>query len=322
MAVGLMAASGLGVVKGIRLASVEAGIRYTGRRDLTLIELAAGSVSAATFTRNAFTAAPVIVAREHLQSAAPRYLLINTGNANAATGVGGLDDARRSCALVANVAGCEPQEVLPFSTGVIGERLPLPPFEAGIPAALNALSDNGWEAAAAAIMTTDTVPKGVFRDVPLSGGAVRIVGIAKGSGMIRPDMATMLAFLGTDLVLAQDDAQRLLSSVVEQSFNRVTVDGDTSTNDACVLSATGQSGVHLSGVEDEQTFREALFSLMLELAQALVRDGEGASKFITVRVEAGATTAECLQVAYTVAHSPLVKTAMFASDPNWGRLVM
>ena len=322
MAVGLAPAKELGTVAGVRVGTAKAGIRYAGRRDLTVIELTEGTVSAATFTQNRFCAAPVLLTREHLAVTAPRYLLINTGNANAATGAAGLADARACCAVLARICGCEPAQVLPFSTGVIGERLQREAFERGVPLAIEALQEAGWELAAEAIMTTDTIPKGAAREVVLSGGNCRIVGIAKGSGMIRPDMATMLAFIATDARLDQARAQQWLRQAVEHSFNRVTVDGDTSTNDACVLSATGACGVPLAGAEDEQAFHTALTELMLELAQALVRDGEGASKFITVQVEKGASTAECLVVAYTVAHSPLVKTAMFASDPNWGRLVM
>lgn len=322
MAVGLQAARDLGSVDGVRMASVEAGIRYRNRRDLTVFELAPGSVTAATFTQSSFAAAPVRLAREHLARTAPRYLLINTGNANAATGEPGLDDARRCCALVAQAAGCAAEEVLPFSTGVIGERLPLEPFERAVPQALAALAADAWEAAAAAIMTTDTVPKGACREVQLGGGSCRLVGITKGSGMIRPDMATMLAFIATDARIDADALQTLLTQTVERTFNRVTVDGDTSTNDACVLSASGAAGVELASDADRAAFQAALDSLCLELAQGLVRDGEGASKFITVQVDGGRDAGECLAVAYTVAHSPLVKTAMFASDPNWGRLVM
>jgi len=308
-------------VAGIRLAAVSAGIKKPDRLDLVVMEIAPASSVAATFTRNAFCAAPVTVAREHLREQTPRYLLINTGNANAGTGSRGLADARDSCAALAAESGVSPREVLPFSTGVIGEYLPMERLLAGIPVALDALAADAWQDAAQGIMTTDTVPKAGSRRLRLDGTDITITGMAKGAGMIRPNMATMLAYLATDARIAQADLAGLWQTVVEQTFNRVTVDGDTSTNDAAVLVATGAaSDTPLAG-DALDAFRAALHDLALELAQALVRDGEGATKFVEVAVASAASEAEALEVAYTIAHSPLVKTALFASDPNWGRLL-
>jgi len=309
-------------VTGIRLGVARAGIKYPDRRDLVVIEAAPGTQAAAVFTRNAFCAAPVILARSHLAAARPRYLLINTGNANAGTGRQGLADADASCQALAQRSGCRPEEVLPFSTGVIGEPLPLFRLISGLPAALAALRADGWDEAAAGIMTTDTRPKRASRQLQLAGCTVTIAGIAKGAGMIRPDMATMLAFIATDAEVEPGLLQQLLTDAVAASFNAITVDGDTSTNDACVLLATGQAGVRVpASGEDRERFAAALDEVCIELAQAIIRDGEGATKFITVQVEGGHDVAECRQVAYTIAHSPLVKTAFFASDPNWGRIL-
>ena len=322
MPVNLVAPSALSPVAGIRLGTAGAGIKKPGRRDLVLMEVARGSVAAAVFTRNAFCAAPVIVAREHLDAAAPRYLLINTGNANAGTGAPGLRDARRCCASLARLAGCAETEALPFSTGVIGEPLPVDKIEAALPATQAELRADGWVEAANGIMTTDTLAKGTSRQLVIEGKTITLTGIAKGAGMIRPDMATMLAFIATDAALPKALLQRALVPAVEASFNRITVDGDTSTNDSCILIATGASGVVIGadsvGFAD---FGAALTGLCIELAQAIVRDGEGATKFVTVEVAEGRNGAECLQTAYTIAHSPLVKTALFASDPNWGRIL-
>ena len=309
-------------VTGIRLGVARAGIKYPDRRDLVVIEAAPGTQAAAVFTRNAFCAAPVILARSHLAAARPRYLLINTGNANAGTGRQGLADADASCQALAQRSGCRPEEVLPFSTGVIGEPLPLFRLISGLPAALAALRADGWDEAAAGIMTTDTRPKRASRQLQLAGCTVTIAGIAKGAGMIRPDMATMLAFIATDAEVEPGLLQQLLTDAVAASFNAITVDGDTSTNDACVLLATGQAGARVpASGEDRERFAAALDEVCIELAQAIIRDGEGATKFITVQVEGGHDVAECRQVAYTIAHSPLVKTAFFASDPNWGRIL-
>ena len=309
-------------VAGVRLGTARAGIKYPDRRDLVVVELAAETQAAAVFTRNAFCAAPVTVARTHLAAASPRYLVINTGNANAGTGRQGLADAEASCRSLADRTGCRSEEVLPFSTGVIGEPLPLFRLVTGLPEALATLRPDGWAEAAAGIMTTDTRPKWASRRLTLAGREATITGIAKGAGMIRPDMATMLAFVATDAAVDPALLQEILHEAVADSFNAITVDGDTSTNDACLLLATGRSGVSVPTTGDDRArFAMAVSELCVELAQAIVRDGEGATKFITVRVEGGRDAAECRQVAYTIAHSPLVKTAFFASDPNWGRIL-
>ena len=322
MAVGLAAPENLLPVPGIRLSAVSAGIGKPGRHDLVLMELAEGTGTAAVFTRNRFCAAPVHVAKEHLSGGGIRYLLINTGNANAGTGARGHRDALACCEALARAADCPPSAVLPFSTGVIGEPLPVDRIVVAIPAALDRLDAGGWLQAANGILTTDTLAKAVSRTLPLSGQTVTITGMAKGAGMIRPDMATMLAFVATDVSLPPDLRDRALRDAVNSSFNRITVDGDTSTNDACVLAATGVSGVSLDQVDDDyRAFVDALRAVCVQLAQAIVRDGEGATRFITIRVEGGATEQEAANVAYTIAHSPLVKTAFFAGDPNWGRIL-
>ncbi len=310
-------------VAGIRLASVAAGIRYQNRDDLVLVELAEHSQCAAVFTRNAFCAAPVIVARQHLAAQQPRYLLINSGNANAGTGEPGIQDAQQTCALLAEKAGCTAGQVLPFSTGVIGERLPVGRIEAALDKALAGFTADGWEAAAHAIMTTDTVAKGISRTFTTGGRQFTLTGIVKGAGMIRPDMATMLAYVTCDAGVESEALQQCLNKAVERSFNRITVDGDTSTNDACVLVATGAEGSDRiqSGTADYGVLCEAVNEVCSHLAQLIVRDAEGATKFVTVRIENGRDRDECLQVAYTIAHSPLVKTALFAGDPNWGRIL-
>lgn len=322
MAVGYTKLPELLPVPGIRLGATCAGIRYQDRRDLVVMEIAEGSNVAGVFTRNAFCAAPVVVAKEHMAATAPRYLLVNTGNANAGTGAQGLADARRCCELVARQVGAEPQAVLPFSTGVIGESLPMDIIEQGVPAALAVLSEQGWADAAQGIMTTDTVAKGMSKRIDVDGQTVTVTGIAKGAGMIRPDMATMLAYIATDAAVAPDLLQGLLVQAVEHSFNRITVDGDTSTNDACMLIATAQSGVDIQVAGTAlDALSAAVTEICTQLAQLLIRDAEGATKFVSVRVSGGKDADECLQVAYTVAHSPLVKTALFASDPNWGRIL-
>jgi glutamate N-acetyltransferase/amino-acid N-acetyltransferase len=326
MAVGNDSLGALHPVPGLRLATVSAGIKKPGRRDLVLMELAPGTEAAAVFTRNAFCAAPVTVAREHLQACAgqPRYLLVNTGNANAGTGTAGIEAARVCTRAVAAAADVSAERVLPFSTGVIGEPLPVPLIEAAVPGAFAALSSDGWEDAAHGIMTTDTRPKGCSLRFSADGGDYVITGIAKGAGMIRPNMATMLAYIATDMAVDRALLQDMLAAAVETTFNRITIDGDTSTNDACILLATGAAGN--APVADAASplcagLRDALEQLCLNLAQGLVRDGEGATKFVTVQVNGGRTEQECLDVAFTIAHSPLVKTALFASDPNWGRLL-
>jgi glutamate N-acetyltransferase/amino-acid N-acetyltransferase len=311
-------------VAGIRLGVAQARLRKLNRRDLVVIECAPGTRAAAVFTRNRFCAAPVVLAREHLAATAPRALLINTGFANAGTGDEGLADARACCEALATGLGCRREQVLPFSTGVIGERLPVERIVAGLPACLETLSERGWEEAAHGILTTDTVPKGASRRVTLGGRVVTVTGIAKGAGMIRPDMATMLAFLATDAVVAQAALDVCLRQAVAESFNRITVDGDTSTNDACVLLASGRAGhdeIRVPAGEDYSRLAAAVAEVCRALAQAIVRDAEGASKFITVEVSGGASEGDCLAVAYAIAHSPLVKTAFFAGDPNWGRIL-
>ncbi len=310
-------------IPGIRLAAAQAGIRYKDRHDLVLMELAEGSTCAAVFTQNAFCAAPVIVAKEHLAATLPRYLLINSGNANAGTGDTGLRASRETCRLLAAAAGCAMNQVLPFSTGVIGEDLPTDPFAHALPGMLNSLNEQNWPVAAQAIMTTDTVPKLVSRSLELQGQQITITGMTKGSGMIRPDMATMLAYICTDAQVPPELLQTVLEEAVRPSFNAITVDGDTSTNDACVLVASGQSAVLIDDLSSRQgeLFAQAVRSVCMELARAIVLDAEGATKLVEIRVEQAASEQQASQVAYTVAHSPLVKTALFASDPNWGRIL-
>jgi len=311
-------------VAGVALGSAAAGIKYKHRDDLTLIQLHEAAISAAVFTQNAFCAAPVVVARSHLGQSIPRYLLINAGNANAGTGDQGVNDAIACCRAVSEQGGCEASQVLPFSTGVIGENLPLASITHALPEAFNALSESGWQTAAKSIMTTDTVPKGITRQAEINGHTITMTGIAKGVGMICPNMATLLSYVATDAGVSAPLLQECLEDLVSQSFNRISVDGDTSTNDACVLVATGQSPLTLIDNKHSQEYREffALASDVFEfLAKALVKDGEGATKLVTVAVEQGITEDECRKVAYTIAHSPLVKTALFASDPNWGRIL-
>lgn len=310
-------------VEGIRLSAIASGIRYQDRLDLVLIELADGSSTAGVFTQNAFCAAPVSLSKKHLAKAKTRYFLINTGNANAGTGKQGDADALACCAALARLAGADVDQILPFSTGVIGEPLPVDKIEAGLPAALQSLAPGNWEGAARGIMTTDTRPKGCSRKLSFSSGEVTLTGIAKGAGMIKPNMATMLAFIATDARVGEELLQSSLQSAVNKSFNRITVDGDTSTNDCCMLVATGKSGIDVQQLDAEELiqFQSAVRELAQELAQELIRDAEGASKFITIRVAGGRTTEECLAVGYAVAESPLVKTALFASDPNWGRIL-
>ncbi|MCP1673845.1 glutamate N-acetyltransferase/amino-acid N-acetyltransferase [Natronocella acetinitrilica] len=321
MPVGLGPLPELLPIKGVRLGVACAAIKKPDHPDLTLMELAAGTRVAAVFTRNRFRAAPVQIALRHLTAAAPRWLLINTGNANAGTGARGLADAERCCGGVAELADMPIESVLPFSTGVIGEPLAVDRLVGALPQAMDALRPDGWAQAAGAILTTDTLPKASSREVTLSGGRIRLTGMAKGAGMIRPDMATMLAFLATDAGLEQELLDGALRKAVRYSFNRITVDGDTSTNDACVLAATGGSGVRVDSDDDRRLFQEALDSLCRELAQAVVRDGEGVTRFITIEVRGGGSERESEAVAYTIAHSPLVKTAAFAGDPNWGRIL-
>jgi glutamate N-acetyltransferase/amino-acid N-acetyltransferase len=320
--------SRLHAVAGIRLGTAMAGIRKAGRRDLLVVEITAGAAVAGVFTRNRFCAAPVQLCREHLAGGSGiRALLVNTGNANAGTGEDGLARARRTCAALAARLGIGEREVLPFSTGVIMETLPVDRIEAGLPAAVAALrpaDGAAWAEAAVAIMTTDTVPKAASRQVEIGGRTVTLSGISKGAGMIRPNMATMLGFIATDAVVAPALLQPLVKEAADRSFNRITIDGDTSTNDSFVLIATRRAGhAEITSLDSAEgrALREALGALAEDLAMAIVRDGEGATKFITVRVEGGRDEAECLAAAYAIAHSPLVKTAFFASDPNLGRIL-
>lgn len=323
MAVNLPPLPELHPVAGIRLGVARAHIRKPDRRDLVVIECATGTQAASVFTQNRFCAAPVTVARSHLTQSMPRALLINTGFANAGTGQEGLDDAQRSCAALATALGCKANEILPFSTGVIGERLPVERIVAGLPACLADLTEGGWAQAAHGIMTTDTLPKGSSRRVSIDGKSVTVTGIAKGAGMICPNMATLLAFVGTDAAVPKAVLQNVLGAAANDSFNRISVDGDTSTNDACLLLATGKSGTEIRDSRGAayESFYNAVREVLAELSQAIVRDAEGATKFITIDVVHGVSQADCLEVAYTIAHSPLVKTAFFASDPNWGRIL-
>jgi glutamate N-acetyltransferase/amino-acid N-acetyltransferase len=312
-------------VPGVRIGVAMAGIRKANRKDLVVLALDDGASVAGVFTRNRFCAAPVQLCREHLAlGAGIRALVINTGNANAGTGADGLARAKRSCAALASRLGVEPEQVLPFSTGVIMETLPIERLEAGLPAAVVALRADGWADAAEGIMTTDTLPKAASRRVTIGGKTVTVTGIAKGAGMIRPDMATMLGFVATDAVIAPALVQPLVKLAADASFNRITIDGDTSTNDSFVLIATqraGQARIESLESPDGRILAEAVIAVSRQLAQAIVRDGEGATKFITVRVEGGRVEAECRRVAYAIGHSPLVKTAFFASDPNLGRIL-
>ncbi|QTF94059.1 bifunctional glutamate N-acetyltransferase/amino-acid acetyltransferase ArgJ [Halomonas sp. BM-2019] len=324
MAVGDASFPPMPAIPGVRLGTAMAGIKKPNRRDLVVIEAPAGARVAGTFTRNAFCAAPVTVAQEHLAAygAGARYLVINTGNANAGTGEVGLRDARATCAELARLAGVPPEAVLPFSTGVIGEPLPMERLLAGLPAALKHLDDGAeaWRLAGEGILTTDTRPKGASVTLDLGEETLTINGIAKGSGMIQPNMATMLAFVATDATLDQALLDELLRETVDRSFNCITVDGDTSTNDACVLISTCR-GPEVAGEEAIAVFRNGLQRVMTELAQAIVRDGEGATKFVTLQVNGAESRREALDVAFTVANSPLVKTALYASDANWGRIL-
>ncbi|MGA1690526.1 MAG: bifunctional glutamate N-acetyltransferase/amino-acid acetyltransferase ArgJ [Sedimenticolaceae bacterium] len=315
----LMAGVGL-PVSGVRLATAAAGIRYKNRKDVCLIELVQGGTSAGVFTQNKFCAAPVHVAKENLAKDPVRYLIINSGNANAGTGGEGMRAARETCRTVAALAGCPMSQVLPFSTGVIGQDLPILPFQQAMPSLMSELSEDGWEDAARTIMTTDTRPKYCSKQIELDGETITITGIAKGSGMIHPNMATMLGYVATDAKIDQKRLQSMLVKGVDPSFNSITVDGDTSTNDACVLLASGASGVEITDTHHE-VFQSALNEVLLYLAREIVRDGEGATKLVEIAVEGAKDDAEAKAVAFTVAHSPLCKTAWFASDPNWGRVL-
>ncbi|KEA65376.1 Glutamate N-acetyltransferase [Marinobacterium lacunae] len=323
MAVGPDTLPELKPVEGFRIGVASAGIKKPGRRDVVLMELCEGASVAGVFTKNAFCAAPVTLSKKHLAAGPVRYLLVNTGNANAGTGEKGMADAIRCCDAVAAKTGVDREAVLPFSTGVIGEPLPVDKIVSALDAAKADLNEENWLNAAHGIMTTDTRAKAACEQFEYQGKTVTLTGISKGAGMIMPNMATMLGYVATDAAVEQSQLQQWLSEAADRSFNRITIDGDTSTNDSCILVATGRSGVQVAAdnVELSELFVSALNRIMLTLAQAIVRDGEGATKFVEVRVEQAASVDEALQVAYTIAHSPLVKTALYASDPNWGRIL-
>ena len=321
-------AANLKPVAGIELGHAEAGIRKADRKDLLVMKLAAGATVAGVFTTNRFCAAPVQVCRAHLEglriSGSPiRALVVNTGNANAGTGEAGLADANATCAALAELLDCEPSQILPFSTGVILEPLPVDRIKAGLPQALANLKPDNWHNAAVAIMTTDTQPKAASRTVLISGQTITLTGISKGAGMIRPNMATMLGFLATDAKVSQRVLEHLVKTAADKSFNCITIDGDTSTNDSFMLIATGVAQLDVTEIDSPEyaALSAAVIDLSQELAQMIVRDGEGATKFITITVEEGASVEECRKIAYSIGHSPLVKTAFFASDPNLGRIL-
>lgn len=310
-------------VAGIRLAAAKSEIRYPNSLDLVLIELAENSSVAGVYTQNSFCAAPVMVAKAHSQNASPRFFLINTGNANAGTGESGKQHTLRCCKSIADLGDVSLQQVLPFSTGVIGEELPVEKILAVAPDLYQELAKNNWPDAAWGILTTDTRPKLTSVQLEVEGKIIAITGIAKGSGMIKPNMATMLGFIFTDADIDAELLDQLLRNALNKSFNRITIDGDTSTNDCCMLVATGKADVSVGELDPAglEKFVNALESVFIDLAKELIKDGEGASKFVTVNVTQGASDNECLRVAYAIAESPLVKTALFASDPNWGRIL-
>lgn len=311
-------------VTGVKLGIAEAGIKKVNRKDLLVMVLDEGSKVAGVFTQNRFCAAPVTVAKQHLAHAAIRALVVNTGNANAGTGEAGIQHALATCAEAGRLLGCATQQVLPFSTGVIMEPLPVDKIVQGLPAAVANCKADNWFNAAHAIMTTDIVPKAASKQVQIGGKTVTVTGIAKGSGMIRPNMATMLGYVATDAAISQALLQELVRYAADHSFNRITVDGDTSTNDAFIVVATGKAGnaeITRQDSSELSQLQQAVTAIAADLAKMIVRDGEGATKFITVQIEAGKDADECAKVAYAIAHSPLVKTAFFASDPNLGRIL-
>jgi glutamate N-acetyltransferase/amino-acid N-acetyltransferase len=322
MALGDLTFPSMAAISGVRLNAISAGIKKNNQLDLMLIELPSLAKVAGVFTQNAFCAAPVTICKQHLSHGA-RYLLVNSGNANACTGEEGMQAALVCCDAVAAIGHVNPQQVLPFSTGVIGEPLPTSTITQAIPTLFEGLDESHWSLAAKGIMTTDTQAKGATATIQYQGETIVINGISKGAGMINPNMATMLGFIATNANVSQALLDKLSFNAANQSFNRITIDGDTSTNDSCMLMATGESGVLIDDTQHAlyALLESAIFSVYRTLAQAIVRDGEGATKFVSVQVEAGANADECLQVAYAIAHSPLVKTALFASDPNWGRIV-
>ncbi|MBL4673828.1 MAG: bifunctional glutamate N-acetyltransferase/amino-acid acetyltransferase ArgJ [Arenicella sp.] len=327
MAVGLKQPGKLYPVLGLELATTAAGIRYQGRDDLLVIRLSEGANVSAVFTQNKCCAAPVTLAKAHMAESETRALLINSGNANAVTGELGMQNASQSCAELAKLMGFSTEQVLPFSTGVIGEQLNMLAMNNGIqslvgPHSVGQFSDNNWLRAAQAIMTTDTVAKAVSCQLELGGDLITITGITKGSGMICPNMATMLAYVATDANISKQNLDALLMRGTQSSFNRITVDSDTSTNDALVLMATGKAQAEPLTGDSLEGFYQQLESVLVELATSIIRDGEGATKFVKVEVSGGCNQSDCSAIAYSIAHSPLVKTALFASDPNWGRILM
>lgn len=314
----------LSPIDGVTLGIFEAGIKKPDRKDLLVMVLDEGTKVAGVFTQNRFCAAPVIVAKQHLAQSSIRALVINTGNANAGTGEAGIQHALATCSELARLLGCTTQQVLPFSTGVIMEPLPVDRIVKGLPSAIANCKTDNWFSAAQAIMTTDIVPKAASRQLQIDGKTVTVTGIAKGSGMIRPNMATMLGYVATDAVISQGLLQEIAQYAADHSFNRITVDGDTSTNDAFIILACGKAGHGEITRQDSKEFnqlQQAITAVAVELAKMIVRDGEGATKFITIQVDAGKNADECTKVAYAIAHSPLIKTAFFASDPNLGRIL-
>ena len=328
MAVGNATFGEMHPVKGFRLGTTKANVKYADRRDLVVMEMAEGSTVAGTFTLNAFCAAPVQICKRNLATLSGTleqkgYWVTNTGYANAGTGKQGMENAERVCGALSQQTAVAESQVFPFSTGVIGEHLPVEKILAGIPDCLQNLSEDGWADAAHGIMTTDTRPKGASKQIEIDGKLVTITGLSKGAGMIKPNMATMLGYVATDAKISAALLQKLASGATQISFNSITVDSDTSTNDSCMLVATGQSGVEINEHDSAQftLFKQALEAVYVALAQAIIRDGEGATKFVTIVVEQARSVEEAREVGYTVAHSPLVKTALFASDPNWGRIL-
>ena len=323
MAISLPEPTSLLPISGVRIATVAAGIKYKDRNDLVLFELCESANTAVVLTKNQFCAAPVTITRDHLKASKPKYLLINSGNANAGLGRQGVKSTKQTCTALARISNCDESEVLPFSTGVIGELLPVDKITQKLSELLSDLQEDTWLDAAKAIMTTDTVAKGCSKSLSLDGNTISITGISKGSGMIRPNMATMLAYVATDLDIDDEQLSILLDQAVEQSFHCITVDGDTSTNDACVLIATGKSNLKFSDLSKQakNDFLSALNSIFLRLAQSIIRDGEGVTKYISIKVEQAKSKSIARVIAFAIAHSPLVKTAAFASDPNWGRIL-
>ena len=324
MSVGLKHPQSLVKIKGIRLSASSAKIYRKKRDDIALIEITDGSVTSAAFTQNRFCAAPVQISKNHLSKSKPRYCLINAGNANAGTGEDGLSNSKAICRELAKITNCNENEILPFSTGVIGEDLPVEKINKVLPQLVKNLSEDCWVNVAKSIMTTDTIPKAVSSQISIANSTVSITGIAKGSGMIKPDMATMLSFVATDANITKDALDKIRDHALFKSFNRITVDGDTSTNDSFLIISTCAIDAPIIDKKDSKEFKileNEIIKVCRELAQAIVRDGEGATKFISIQVDEGIDSSECLSVAYKVAESLLVKTAFTASDPNWGRII-